>query len=526
MKKLTKISGHRVSFYLASALFSASALVTAGPAYAVEANPGPTPMPEIKGCSGSQEARLRTTWRRAHEYTWRADRMLQYIKKQSDEDRQYLWSFYYQHEVAESTSPKSFFGPWNGARFQNIEDAVQKAVRRFENRGSVVRGIKTLRCGQPIAGERNEHTDVCTSLGGDGGPSAYHAVPGHIVTCPKFWSRAFDSEVSLETRLHNSAETLVHEIFHWLSVDGKYITDLHGGKKRYGLENISLLARKHPDWAIRNNDTYSNFIGNVGRAKPTFSALWVGKSNSNERNGAFYVDQTWNSLVGRWRDLGSSGQYLSSVRTYVKNGERRYTGVWQHGPGNGALYRNLDWNGLVSKFYELRSTQHLLNVETYKVGNSFRYIGVWKKKRLGDRGNGGLQLFDSWSDLITMWRSLGSRAYLRDIETFVSGGKRYYVVVSLPGGGNGALLWTKDYDDFKSTVDQLQGRQFLLDYEQYLDGGGTWNYIGIWKRAGGRDSGISRNRDLDFLLSRREALAPNYLLLDVNHFGPLPTRIP
>ena len=492
--------------------------------HAVTADPRPTPMPKIKGCSDNQKEYLKTAWRRAHEYSWRADRMLQFIKKQNEKERRYLWDLDYEREVNESTSPKTFFGPWNRERFQNIEDAVQKAVRRFENRGNVVKGIKTLRCGQPIAKNRNEHTDVCTKI--NGGPGAYHAIVGRIVTCPAFWSDAFDSDKSLEYRLDNSAETLVHEIFHWLSVDGKYITDLHGGRKRYGAGNISLLANEHRSWAIRNNDSYSYFIRNIGRAKPTFSALWVSKSDPNSGTGAFFVDQSWESFINRWRDLGTAGQYLNSVRTYVKDGKRFYAGVWRVGRRNGALYRDMSWPGLVNRYRELRDTQNLINIEIYKVGESYRYIGVWRMKAPNDSGHGGLQQFDNWSGLVDAWRSFGNSAHLRDIETYVSNGKRKYVAVSLPSGGNGALFWYKDRSEFLSQMGKLQGNQFLLDYEQYLDGGGTWNYLGIWKQVKNRESGLSLDRDLEFLIPRWEEHSSDNMLLDVNYFGPLPTRIP
>ena len=146
-------------------------------AYAVTADPRSTPMPKIKGCSDNQKDYLKTAWRRAHEYSWRADRMLQFIKKQDEKEQRYLWDLDYERDVNKSTSPKTFFGPWNRARFQNIEDAVQKAVRRFENRGKAVKGIKTLRCGQPIARKRNKHTDVCTRLPSGGGAGRISCYP-------------------------------------------------------------------------------------------------------------------------------------------------------------------------------------------------------------------------------------------------------------------------------------------------------------------------------------------------------------
>jgi hypothetical protein len=137
-----------------------------------------------------------------------------------------------------------------------------------------------------------------------------------------------------------------------------------------------------------------------------------------------------------------------------------------------------------------------------------------------------LKLFDSWSGLVNWWNSFGDNAHLRDVETYTHNGKRYYVAIALPSQGNGALFNFKNKDDFEAKIAELQGEQILLDYEQYLDGGGTWNYLGVWKQIGNRWSGLSLDRDLDFLIRRRQELSPANELLDVNYFGPLPTRIP
>jgi len=495
--------------------------------HAVTANPRDTPMPDFTGCSSTQRDYLKDAWRRAHEYAWRADRMLQFIKKQNEQERRYLWNLDYQPEVRESTSPRTFFGPWNRERFQNIEDAVQKAVRRFEKRGKALKGIKKIRCGQPIAPKANEHIDVCPKKGTGGGQiGAYHAVAGYLVTCPAFWENANNPETNLsyDERLHNSARTLVHEIFHWLSVDGKYITDSHGGQYRKGAGNVSLLAREHYSWAIRNNDNYAWFIANVGLAQPSFSAVWLEKPNPNIGTGAFYVNRSWDDLVAI-RNRLINDQYLTSVTTYVKDGKRLYSGIWRRGSGAGALYTDMDWNQLANNFNAFKATQHLINIDAYKVGNNFHYIGVWRHKRNGEQGVGGLRKFENWDQLKDWWKSFGNNAHLRDVETFVSNGKRYFVAVALPSKGNGSLYWTKDRDGFENLQKRLEGSEILIDFERFLDGGGNWNYLGVWKK-GNRWSGLSLNRPLDFLLERRNELKSENLLLNLDYYGPLATRIP
>ena len=63
----------------------------------------------------------------------------------------------------------------------------------------------------------------------------------------------------------------MHEVFHWLSIDGKYVTDYHGDgakglpdQKYYGDANALMLAEQKPAWAIYNNDNYARFARRVG----------------------------------------------------------------------------------------------------------------------------------------------------------------------------------------------------------------------------------------------------------------------
>src|SRR5262245_4091222 len=148
-----------------------------------------TPMPDLKGCSSAQEAFLRKVWRRAHYFTWRADGLLQHIQARPAAERSALWN---QDFSSSNLSPavRRWFGPYDKERAAFVTEAVHKAQKRFQMQGEVIRGIKTLRCGSPIAPKPDEHIDVCpgTNPGSDGPPSAYHAPVGTIVLCPPAWT--------------------------------------------------------------------------------------------------------------------------------------------------------------------------------------------------------------------------------------------------------------------------------------------------------------------------------------------------
>ena len=224
-----------------------------------------TPMPELKGCSNNQEDFLRNSWRRAHFFVWHANEVVSSIQSASEDVRSKLWV---------QSDTRKWFGFYDTDRAEYVDKALDKALARFEMRGKVVKKIRTIRCGSPIAPKADEHTDVCPAgnPGGKGSPSAYHAPVGVIVTCPSFWDYAND-ETDYENRLSAAAITLVHETFHWLSVNGLYIVDYHGDgvgglkdDKYYGRDNASHLAENKPSWAIRNNDNYAIFAHDVGLA--------------------------------------------------------------------------------------------------------------------------------------------------------------------------------------------------------------------------------------------------------------------
>lgn len=487
-----------------------------------------TPYPDIKGCSSGQEAYLRKAWRLAHYFTWRADRLLDYILSQPEPQRQELWNRDYVAD-AYSPSPRRWFGPYNRDRAVKVRDAVDKARKRFEMKGSVVKGIRVARCGQPIAPKADKNTDVCPAgnPSADGPPSAYHAPVGTVVTCGSFWNSVNNQFLDYDVKLGNAAKTLVHEVFHWLSVDAKYVTDYHGDGARgekddkyYGVQKVTYLAEHKQSWAIYNNDNYAWFIYSVGAYEPTFSAVWGPKEPGG--TGGFYVDLTWEGLIEKWKSLGDN-QYLADVETYVKDGVRRYIAVWRVGKGNGALLAT-DWAGFSKKYGELKKSQDLIDVEVYKSGNAWVYLGVYRAKQGRTTGDGGLLAGLSWEQLVEKWKQFSNAAYLADVETYVEGGQRKYVAVWRVGKGNGALYNTTDWEQFAKLKRDLNKTQELIDFEKFITLDGKWNYLGVW-RDGKPSEVIHETLTRSELLAKWGAYKNDRTLLDVEEYTALPARI-
>jgi hypothetical protein len=486
-----------------------------------------TPFPQLKGCSLSQETYLKDAWRLAHYFTWRTDKLIDHIMSQSEGERGDLWERDYIDGSKASVSPRAWFGPYSREKAEKVRAAVHKTLMRFEMRGEVVKGIGTLRCGRPIAPANDVNVDKCPSSnpGSDGPPSAYHFPVGTVVTCEKFWDRV-NSSTDRKTTLGLSARVLVHEVFHWLTVDGKYVTDYHGDgakgqpdQKYYGVDNAMYLAQQKPGWAIYNNDNYGWFAHYVGSYEPTYSAVFVPHESSGA--GGFYVGLTWDGLVERWKSLGSN-QYLADVETYVEGGQRRYTAVWRVGKGNGALWAS-PWPEFAQQWASLKKTQDLIDVEIYRTGGTWTYLGVFRAKQNGG-GDGGLFAGISWTELVEKRKEYADKAYLADVETYEDGGTRKFVAVWRAGQGNGALYWFNDWNDFKAKKKELDGSQQLVDFERFITGDGKWNYLGVWT-TGGPSGELLRDLTKEQLIEERNKRVASATLVDVEEYTALPARV-
>lgn len=510
-------------------------VVAAGAAASIEPPGGYPPtmprttMPAIAGCSGQQKEYLREIWPLAHYATWRAERVVAYVQSQPAASRAELWSRGLVVGDAWSPAPRRWFGTYDSGVAKFVRTALDKAEKRFRGAGSVVKGIHKLRCGQGLI-VGNKHKDVCPkgNPGSDSPPGAFHFPIGVIVLCPTFWESAGDTSVSRDTRIWNSVAKLVHETFHWLSVNAVYVVDRHadgiGGhpdKKYYGLDNVTYLAEKKRSWASRNNDTYAFFARGAGRSEQVFTGSWSNKEGGDA--GGLLFDLTWDELVERWKTLGESGQYLADVETYVRDGKRLYVALWRRGAGNGALGL-ASRSAFASEWERLRATQDLIDVEVFPSGGELRFLGVFRKKVGKATGSGGLLIGLSWDGLVEKWKEFTDVAYLADVETYVDNGARRYVGVWRAGPGNGSLLLSKDIDEWTTYKQGRNGLETLIDVEHFIDGG-RWYHLGVWRKDPGSGP-VTLQRPRDELIKTWNDRRETHTLIDIEEYSPLPLRVP
>ena len=218
-------------------------------------------------------------------------------------------------------------------------------------------------------------------------------------------------------------------------------------------------------------------------ADPIFAAVW---SEKEAGTGGLFIDQTWESLVSHWKDLGSN-QYLADVEVYRHNGQLRFAGMWRIGSGNGALLLT-DWEAFSKKWKELQDSQELIDIEIFPADGGLKYLGVWRDKPGPKRGKfGGSGAFFvglTWDQLVARWKELAKDQYLAKIETYVVNGKRLFAGVWRVGSGNGALYGMGDWPKFAAMKKSLDATQEMIDFEMYQEEDGQWSFLGVWRNSG------------------------------------------
>lgn len=230
--------------------------------------------PQFVGCNSTDRKKVEKAWAYAHFSTWRATQLINYIATRDNKAE--LWSEGFVPNDNKNWSPRTWFGEFKDSRFrfQLIHEVINKLWndRFLEKKYSF-----KVKCRE----QENDGPHPCYIKDDNGNfkYSANHILLGTINFCPAFLA---DDETT-----RSRAQTVVHEILHWLSAQSLYVSDTHthsdkvGGlcktktEKIYGLSDAMHMATSdgcigndtlHREIAARNNDNYAYFIQRLGNA--------------------------------------------------------------------------------------------------------------------------------------------------------------------------------------------------------------------------------------------------------------------
>ncbi|WP_162918634.1 hypothetical protein [Taklimakanibacter deserti] len=348
-----------------------------------------------------------------------------------------------------------------------------------------------------------------------------------------------------EVRKDYAAMTLVHEVFHWLSIDDcpsrritcvKYVTDYHGDGAGgipdqfwKGADLARELARRSPRHATRNNDNYANFIRNVGTSKPYVHGVWKFKSGGSEGDYSHVHMLPWESFVAHW-EVRARDYELIDISTYVHFGTRLYSGLWHSNPGrNGALFYLTSFQDFESKWRELQPSQELVDIEVFKDGDHLSYIGVWRIRDAGDRNVGAFFSGLKWDEFVARWMEVPKWQYLADIEAYhdIDGQLRFAGVWrARPDTSDTApnsLFRFNGLQAFADFAGQNASGNTLIDVERFYDNGQEV-YVGAW-RGGGNSAALWFDRDADAMSDHMRQEDNTQIMTRLNFDLDLPMRI-
>ena len=239
----------------------------------------PINYPEFVGCGTEDKKKVQQAWAYAHFSTWRAQQLVNYIASRKDQDE--LWRKGYVASDTDNWSPQAWFGSFKDSRFrfQFIHEAITKVwIDRFMGKKYSFK----VKCRE----KDNDGAHPCYIKDADGYKySANHIALGTINFCPVFFEES-------PQPIRKRARVVIHEIFHWVSANGLFVSDTHTHsdkdgsnckaktEKLYGIPDAFHLATSegcwgnatlHREMAARNNDNYAYFIQRLG------NAIWDGK---------------------------------------------------------------------------------------------------------------------------------------------------------------------------------------------------------------------------------------------------------
>lgn len=94
----------------------------------------------------------------------------------------------------------------------------------------------------------------------------------------------------------------------------------------------------------------------------------VGVWKEGAKKGKLIHGLDWSAFTLNWEQLAAQGLRLIDVQSYIKDGSRKWAGLFRPGTGGHALYV-LEWPAFTKKWDELSKTGlRLVGIHTYKEG--------------------------------------------------------------------------------------------------------------------------------------------------------------
>ncbi|MEL7423699.1 MAG: serine hydrolase [Bacteroidota bacterium] len=208
-------------------------------------------------------------------------------------------------------------------------------------------------------------------------------------------------------------------------------------------------------------------------------SIWRNNGNGEEtivRRGLSHDD-----FLAERNALAEKGWYLVDMESYPESGAQVWDGIFRKDVTPTSIWRGFTTDGWLEKWEEENEAgRRLIDIETYKVGTSTRWAGLFQT----DNGNSYAMWrnfnTDDFGDKYFEMKDEGRK--LIDVETYIVGTTRKWAGVWL---GTGTSLLNRNYnqaDFIQLCRDRFDGGYRLIDVETYVVGA-TRKYAGVWEPA-------------------------------------------
>lgn len=324
-----------------------------------------------------------------------------------------------------------------------------------------------------VLGARSNDGLAVTARGLGTPPSSFHSREGSSTQAPRLcvewepYTNVLDPNGTGWRSGRNYTSSAFGDWFSDLSSQGYMMVDIEvdeiDGEQRVGgvwqrnadgrawreTRNMSLStfenfqqSRADAGYRVIDQETY------VLGTSTYYAAIWI--ENRENLPWANYYDVTSSEFSTLFSTYSGMGYIITDVDAYVIDGQLLYSAVWVYNVENldWHEWRNLSSAEFADRFAEYRDDFRMIDVESYRVGGTQYYAGIWVENRNGR----------AWAE----WRNLTSKGF----------------------GEKWAQLRDAGYR--------------LIEYEVYPTGSG-WRYAGIWRQNTDRPD-WSLKGDVDTLL--------------------------
>jgi CubicO group peptidase (beta-lactamase class C family) len=234
-----------------------------------------------------------------------------------------------------------------------------------------------------------------------------------------------------------------------------------------------------------------------------YAAVWI--FNTEDLEWVSYTEQSDANFSLLFSRYSEQGYMMIDIDAFSSGDGVTYSAVWVENSENLSWveWRDLSSSEFAEKFEEYRDSYRMIDVESYRVGNTQYYAGIWVENRNG-RG------WAEWQDMSAKefgdkWLQLRDAGYrLIDYEVYpVGSGYRY------------AGIWRQNSErpnwSLKEQVDELGLEEMSLydlpGMSVAIAHGGQWVYLRGFGYADVDDEVIAHSRTLFRLASVSKAVA-------------------